>query len=466
MKPHSHPFIVQIRNDIARAGTLKPTDRIAIACSGGPDSLAALLALTKLSNDECIGPVVSVLHYHHGMRGAEADEDAEFVRACATQLGVPTTIGYGNGSGWNEEQARNHRYAFLMDAAKEANATVIVTAHTATDQAMTALLRILRGTHIDGLAGIPARRLLCPGLDVSRPLLKRTRHEGIAYLNSQNQGFRHDPTNDNVSYPRNRLREFFSTLENEFNPNLTTALQTLSTSARIDSTYINTQVTQSIPFCKTDVPYLWLRQPLAQLDPALRNRLLIDILATATINSSTKNMEAALSIVNMNRATERLIHPELSACQLAGNITVEATESYFMVYPKAQRPTIMLTLNKPNPIPGLGQIHLVTAPQQQPEPVSHTGDRCDVHLTSPIEAFILRLTLPGDRLKCGKTVAEVCRAARIEKNHRQNIWVMIQADETRVTWIPQVPYGQQPLHGVQPTHQWIRTPYTNPALPE
>ncbi|MFY8051451.1 MAG: tRNA lysidine(34) synthetase, partial [Armatimonadaceae bacterium] len=152
-----HPYENSILSAITHTRTLMPEDRIAVACSGGPDSLAALFALTALARAGHISLPICVLHYHHGMRGAEADADAEFVMGMAARCGIHGAIGYGQGMGWNEQQARDHRYAWLVNAAREHGATVIVTAHTSTDQAMTVLLRMLRGTHTDGLAGIPPR---------------------------------------------------------------------------------------------------------------------------------------------------------------------------------------------------------------------------------------------------------------------------------------------------------------------
>lgn len=165
-----HPYEHCILSNITTTRTLQNDDRIAIACSGGPDSLAALFSLVALAYAGKLPMPVCVLHYHHGMRGAEADADAAYVMEMAARCGIQGEIGYGQGMGWNEQQARDHRYAWLVDAARALRANVIVTAHTSTDQAMTVLLRMLRGTHTDGLAGIPHRRELAPGIDVARPL--------------------------------------------------------------------------------------------------------------------------------------------------------------------------------------------------------------------------------------------------------------------------------------------------------
>jgi tRNA(Ile)-lysidine synthase len=194
-----------------------------------------------------------VLHYHHGMRGAEADADAEYVMGMAARCGIPAEVGYGQGMGWNEQQARDHRYAWLLNAAREHGANVIVTAHTSTDQAMTVLLRMLRGTHTDGLAGIPPRRELAKGIDVARPLIHETRDAGIAYLSDLDVSSRHDPTNDNTDFPRNRLRNTFTELTSEFNGNLTDALCRIADAARDDSAVIGMHVQPLLDNAMTSV---------------------------------------------------------------------------------------------------------------------------------------------------------------------------------------------------------------------
>src|SRR5436189_3233901 len=105
-----------------------------------------------------------------------------------------------------EAVGRRVRYDFLASVARETGAAWVATGHTADDQAETVLHRLLRGTGLKGLAGIPARRALAPGVDVVRPLLKVRRAEVLAFLQETGQRFRQDTSNVDPRFTRNRIR--------------------------------------------------------------------------------------------------------------------------------------------------------------------------------------------------------------------------------------------------------------------
>ncbi|MGC4044442.1 MAG: tRNA lysidine(34) synthetase TilS [Armatimonas sp.] len=210
-------------------------ERVAVALSGGADSCALLLALTETFPEALAG----VLHFHHGMRGSDADADAGFCAALATKCRVPCLIGLGAlGQGASEGTARQARYDFLIEGAQELGATLIATAHTADDVAETVLLRILRGTSVDGLAGIPPRRSIVEGISVVRPLLAARRADTVACCETYGVTPRHDPTNDNTVFPRNRLRALLPELSQAFNPKLVEALNRLAANAEADRDYL------------------------------------------------------------------------------------------------------------------------------------------------------------------------------------------------------------------------------------
>jgi tRNA(Ile)-lysidine synthase len=210
-------------------------EQVAVALSGGADSCALLLALKESFPERLAG----VLHFHHGMRAADADADAGFCAQLATKLGVPCLIGLGAlGSGASEGSARAARYEFLIQGAQDLGATLIATAHTADDVAETVLLRILRGTSVDGLAGIPARRELSNGISVVRPLLSARRADTVACCDFHGVIPRHDPTNDDSSVPRNRVRKLLPELSSAFNPRLAEALVRLAGHAEADRDFL------------------------------------------------------------------------------------------------------------------------------------------------------------------------------------------------------------------------------------
>ncbi len=205
-----------------------------IALSGGADSCALLLLWCEAAEAGLLPQAAGVAHFHHGMRGRDADADAGFCGALATRYGLPCVIELGALSQANEAEARAARYAFLQAAAIELEAQVIATAHHADDQAETVLMRVFRGTSVSGLAGIPVRRG-----NIIRPLLFARRSEIEAYCQERGIAPRHDPTNDNPRYPRRKVRTLLPELAHSFNPRLTEALCRLADHARDDAAYLD-----------------------------------------------------------------------------------------------------------------------------------------------------------------------------------------------------------------------------------
>src|SRR5690606_25249179 len=139
-------------------------------------------------------------HFDHRMRPG-SDEDANWVAGLCTAWDLPLELGHADPPPRSEAEARAARYRFLHAAAERVRADRIATAHQADDQAETVLFRIIRGTGLRGLTGIPARRGM-----IVRPLLPFRRAELEAYARSTHLRFREDPTNLVLGYARNRLR--------------------------------------------------------------------------------------------------------------------------------------------------------------------------------------------------------------------------------------------------------------------
>ncbi len=202
-------FLDRIRETIRRHGMLIGGETIVVAVSGGPDSTALLHAMTALGRE--MRWSLHVAHLDHGLR-REAADDAAFVAAVSQALGLEhraesvdaRSLATRDGLSL-EDAARRLRYEFLTRTAKDIGATAIATGHTLDDQAETVLLRLLRGSGLDGLAGIPPVRQ-SDGIRVVRPLLEVTRDEVMAYLNEIGAGWRDDSTNQNREILRNRIR--------------------------------------------------------------------------------------------------------------------------------------------------------------------------------------------------------------------------------------------------------------------
>ncbi|QDU96302.1 tRNA lysidine(34) synthetase TilS [Lignipirellula cremea] len=217
-----------------------------LAVSGGADSVALLKAMIALKQQEGGSGTLFVAHFNHRLRPT-AGRDEQFVRdlcrsinvACETgrtaagdaEAGRAGTVRSTPAQGV-EAEARERRYAFLLATAERLGARWILTGHTADDQAETILHRILRGTGVAGLAGIPRYRVLNEAVVVARPMLDLTRSEILAYLAHQSQAYCNDETNQQTHFTRNRLRhELLPQLRDEYNPAIDVALRRLGSLA-------------------------------------------------------------------------------------------------------------------------------------------------------------------------------------------------------------------------------------------
>lgn len=220
--------------------------RVLVGLSGGPDSVALLGILHALAQSGCIDAGLSAVHLNHRIRGAEADADARFCRQFARSLGVPIAVrrvdvpAEARRRGISlEEAARMVRYEVFASEAlalarKFPRAPILIAlGHHADDQVETVLQRIIRGTGVSGLAGIPARRRLGLGrrgsATIIRPLLGVRRAEILACLASAGLPFRTDASNLGAQFTRNRIRnKLLPLLREKFNPRVDEALLRLA----------------------------------------------------------------------------------------------------------------------------------------------------------------------------------------------------------------------------------------------
>jgi tRNA(Ile)-lysidine synthase len=202
------------------------------AISGGPDSTCLLYALADIRAARRI--TLSACIVDHGIRDSrEFEGELEFVRRACDSLGIALTISRiprgecvaraREGKRSLEETARDWRHRLLREAARKENAQVIALGHTQDDVLETLLMRVIQGSDVEGLAGIPLRR----GPFV-RPLLGCTRAQVREYLRDRHLAWREDSTNLDPRFLRNRVRNLLMpVLENDF-PGYRTGLLTLA----------------------------------------------------------------------------------------------------------------------------------------------------------------------------------------------------------------------------------------------
>jgi tRNA(Ile)-lysidine synthase len=228
----------RVLETLDRHAMIRPGSRIGIGVSGGADSVAMLRIFAELRTQ--LGIRVLVLHFHHQLRGTEADEDERFVKVLAQELqiefesGRADVAGEASQHGWNlEDAARRLRYQFFSSVAEGRRLDRVAVAHTANDQAETVLSHLLRGTGLTGLAGIyPVAGLII------RPLLELQREELREFLGELEQPWREDASNQDTSRTRARIRhQLIPSLLRDFDPAVVTRLSRLATHAREDEAF-------------------------------------------------------------------------------------------------------------------------------------------------------------------------------------------------------------------------------------
>jgi tRNA(Ile)-lysidine synthase len=212
---------------------------VLLAVSGGADSVAMLHATAALKKRAGGAGRLFAAHLNHGLRGAESDADAQWVRSLCERLQVPLELekldvaltAQQQGDGW-EAAARTMRYEFLSSTAERLGVRYVAVAHTADDQIETVLHRILRGTGIHGLRGMQFARPLAASVALVRPLLEMKRRQVIDYLADIGQDFRTDTSNTDMRFTRNRLRhELLPLLRTNYNADIDEALLRLAAQA-------------------------------------------------------------------------------------------------------------------------------------------------------------------------------------------------------------------------------------------
>ena len=181
-------------------------DTIVVGVSGGADSVCLLLLLQDLKQEWDL--TIHVVHIHHGIRGREADRDADCVRELAARLGLPFRLVKKDvpslAARWGrteEEAGRIVRYDVFSEYVRQIGGGLIAVAHHRDDQAETVLFQLFRGSGPRGLSGMAPKRG-----NIIRPLLFAGREEIEAYLNARGISYCTDSTNEMAEYTRNVIR--------------------------------------------------------------------------------------------------------------------------------------------------------------------------------------------------------------------------------------------------------------------
>jgi tRNA(Ile)-lysidine synthase len=305
---------------------LKTGMRLAVGVSGGADSVALLRALDAGRRE--LGLVLSVAHLHHGLRGAEADQDCAFVGALAAELqlefhqarvdvGVEASVARES----IEEAARRLRYGWFRQLMAAGAVDLVATAHTRDDQAETVCAKLLRGAWTEGLSGIHPLVVFAEGR-VVRPLLATTRVEVEAYLTRLGQNWREDRSNRDLAFTRNRIRHELLPVLETWNPQIQEQLAQMAVLARDEEAWWDAELARVAPQIlfsgrpvrgggRASGEALALdRTRLAALAPALQRRLLRLAAGKMGVRLDFPSTEALRALALEGRAGQRRELPQ------------------------------------------------------------------------------------------------------------------------------------------------------------
>ncbi len=268
-------LLIKIRETIKKYSLLDAGDRVVIAVSGGPDSVCLLSVLQALSAELELS--LYIAHLDHMFRGKESADEALFVEGLAKKFNIAATIEKVDVPAFCRERglsaqagAREVRYGFLANVAEKVGAARIATGHTATDQAETFLMRLVRGAGVSGLSAIPPKRG-----NIIRPLIEATREDVLGYLKSAGLEYATDPSNAKPVYTRNRIRSDVLPVLREFNPRVVETLAAEASLLRDEDEAIEAYLNQMMKgmFDQDEGIIAIKRAEFNALPPAFRRRM-------------------------------------------------------------------------------------------------------------------------------------------------------------------------------------------------
>lgn len=313
-----------VRETIREQGLIETGDTVLVGLSGGPDSVCMLHILYTLRQE--LELTLCAVHVNHGIRGEAAEADQAYAQRLCSRLNVPLAVYFYDIPSIAEEQCistedagRRMRYQAFFEEKKKRGAQSIAVAHNQNDQAETVLMRIMRGTGVNGLGGMEYKRQD----GVIRPVLDLTRREIEGYCEKHQLEPCVDKTNLEPVYTRNRIRlELIPYMQQQFNPGVISALCRLASIAREESSLIDNILSDALeshlkPGEKDD--WYLSADILRNMKPALRKRAVQHIF-------EIMGLQQNLGFVHLSQA-ERLIE----ATETAESRTAEFPRGFRMV---------------------------------------------------------------------------------------------------------------------------------------
>jgi tRNA(Ile)-lysidine synthase len=324
-------MLEQVLKTIQKYKMFEPRERVVVAVSGGPDSMALLHVLCALNTRLCLK--LHVAHLDHHLR-KDSHKDLIFVKKAAEGLKIPFYCAVLDARRIEkqaslEDALRKLRYDYILGVCKKTRSKKIALGHTKDDQAETVLMRVLRGSGLAGLSAILPKRDLY-GRQVVRPLIEVAKRDVLKYLAAHKVPFRLDTTNFEDRFMRNKIRNnLLPLLERQYNPKIKEVLSNFALTVGVDYGYLgqkarlflNANMTTGKAGCKIGL------SELLKLDISLRRlavRQSIELLQGHLKKITFKHWQELDSLLETR--------PCGSQVHLPGSITVSKTKGCLNIF--------------------------------------------------------------------------------------------------------------------------------------
>lgn len=295
----------RVLETISKNNLIEDNDSIIVAVSGGPDSICLLHILSRISKERNLK--LYVAHLNHQIRGLDAYIDALYVMKFCEKLEIPCFIRSIDVPAYCEEHklgtedgARILRYELFNEIKKKVGANKVAIGHNKNDQAETVLMRIMRGTGLQGLKGIEYRR----EDGVIRPILDLSREEIERYCQDNELNPRIDGSNLEPIYSRNKIRlELLPYMKKEFNENIVDTVVRMSRSLKIDGEYISNQVEKEFNRLVkkySDGTYIFM-QDFESIHEAIKSRIVFRAIKETLGNTNSIDKKHILEILDLEK---------------------------------------------------------------------------------------------------------------------------------------------------------------------
>ncbi|PPA68550.1 tRNA lysidine(34) synthetase TilS [Jeotgalibacillus proteolyticus] len=436
-------FSTKVRSYIDEHSLFTQGEKIIVAVSGGPDSMALL---HYLLNEAGMALQIEAAHVDHLLRGEESAADASFVQGFCQTQGIPCHITNVNvkekmsesGIGL-QEAAREMRYSFLKEVMKRAGASKLVLGHHADDQIETVLFRLIRGSTMKGRAGILPKRTFGPG-ELVRPLLMVTKEEIEQYCEHHRIKVRRDPSNEKDDYTRNRLRNHVIPLLKEENPSLHEQIIRYTEEMLEDERFMEEKTKECLPACIIHQKNQYIKldqQKWSEVAPPLQRRmihLILNYLYAKVPTSLTSTHTSAIKKLLLQKHPSGELHlPEGLLVKRSYSTAVFEFAPSNSASPFRYQLDIGQTIKLPSGA-------YVTAAEGLVEGLPERADFCRLELSQTAWPLTVRTRKDGDRIELKgldgpKKIKKIFIDEKVPVDLRGQ-WPIITDASGRVLWIP------------------------------